>query len=123
MGKTGRFQGTVTYFQMNSDKDDITLTDNRRDELLRFGVKLGYDTRDVPVAQVLDQALLNESARALFVDFGYGRANLDGASEWITLCAADPAPAGCPSNVVAVSDHDGFVIRLAIDRVFAHGFD
>lgn len=46
VGQTGRLLGTVSYFQMNSDVDGITLTDDRRDELLRFGLKVGYDTRD-----------------------------------------------------------------------------
>ncbi|HET9031817.1 MAG TPA: lamin tail domain-containing protein [Dokdonella sp.] len=85
----------------------------------QFGEILGYTSpssfdkgRDVPIMQVLDHALLNDAARAWFVDFEYGRADLD---------AAD-ADANASTTAVGVSDHDGLVVRLATDRIFADSF-
>ena len=85
----------------------------------QFGAVLGYAAagsfdkgRDVPIMQVLDHALLNDAARAWFVDFEYGRADLD---------AAD-ADANASTTAVGVSDHDGLVVRLATDRIFADSF-
>ena len=46
LGRHGRLQGTFGWFQMNSDKDGITLTPNNRDDLFRLGLRLGYDSRD-----------------------------------------------------------------------------
>ncbi len=69
-----------------------------------------YDTgRDVPVAQVLDQALLNRRAQRCFRDFEYGRGNLD-APDQVQLEAA-----GYPDlrKAIGVSDHDGFVLSLS----------
>ncbi|MBX3692895.1 lamin tail domain-containing protein [Dokdonella sp.] len=77
-----------------------------------FGAVFGYTGRDVPVTQVLDHALLNTAARHWFAGFAYGRANLDAADQTIRLS----------TNAVGVSDHDGFVVRLATDRLFADGF-
>ncbi|MBN8482869.1 MAG: lamin tail domain-containing protein [Xanthomonadales bacterium] len=77
-----------------------------------FGAIFGYTTRDVPVTQVLDHALLNTVARGWFAGFDYGRANLDAADQTERLS----------TNAIGVSDHDGFVLRLAIDRIFADGF-
>lgn len=86
----------------------------------QFGEIFGYTSassfdrgRDVPIMQVLDHALLNAPARAWFVDFEYGRADLD---------AADQDERNS-TTAVGVSDHDGFVMRLATDRVFADSFD
>ena len=85
----------------------------------QFGAILGYTPagsfdkgRDVPIMQVLDHALLNDAARAWFVDFEYGRADLD---------AAD-ADENASTTAVGVSDHDGLVVRLATDRIFADSF-
>ncbi len=85
----------------------------------QFGVILGYTSpssfdkgRDVPIMQVLDHAMLNNAARAWFVDFEYGRADLD---------AAD-ADENASTTAVGVSDHDGLVVRLATDRIFADSF-
>ncbi len=85
----------------------------------QFGEILGYTSpssfdkgRDVPIMQVLDHALLNDAARRWFVDFEYGRADLD---------AAD-ADENASTTAVGVSDHDGLVVRLATDRIFADSF-
>ena len=85
----------------------------------QFGAILGYTPsgsfdkgRDVPIMQVLDHALLNDAARSWFVDFEYGRADLD---------AAD-ADARISTTAIGVSDHDGLVVRLATDRIFADSF-
>lgn len=85
----------------------------------QFGAILGYTPagsfdkgRDVPIMQVLDHAMLNNAARTWFVDFEYGRADLD---------AAD-ADANASTTAVGVSDHDGLVVRLATDRIFADSF-
>lgn len=86
----------------------------------QFGAVLGYiappsgfDTgRDVPIMQVLDHALLNGPARAMFTGFQYGRGDLDAADE-------DEENS---TGAVGVSDHDGFVVRLVTDRIFADGF-
>ncbi len=85
----------------------------------QFGAILGYTAagsfdkgRDVPIMQVLDHALLNDAARSWFVDFEYGRADLD---------AAD-ADARISTTAIGVSDHDGLIVRLATDRIFADSF-
>ncbi len=85
----------------------------------QFGAILGYTAagsfdkgRDVPIMQVLDHALLNDAARAWFAGFEYGRADLD---------AAD-ADENASTTAVGVSDHDGLVVRLATDRIFADSF-
>ncbi len=46
IGDAGRVAATVSYFQMNSDRDGITLSPDRRDQFLRLGMRVGYDTRD-----------------------------------------------------------------------------
>lgn len=65
--------------------------------------------RDVPVAQVLDQALLDGLAQRCFRRFQYGRANLDAPDQ-----TQDEA-AGYTDvrKAIGVSDHDGFVLDLA----------
>lgn len=85
----------------------------------QFGAILGYTQassfdkgRDVPIMQVLDHALLNDAARTWFVDFEYGRADLDAAN----------ADSNASTTAVGVSDHDGLVVRLATDRIFADSF-
>lgn len=78
----------------------------------QFGAILGYTTRDVPIMQALDQALLNTVARSWFAGFEFGRANLDAADQTERLS----------TTAVGVSDHDGFVVRLATDRLFADSF-
>ena len=78
----------------------------------QFGAIFGYTTRDVPITQVLDHALLNGAARRTFAGFDYGRANIDAADQTERLS----------TNAIGVSDHDGFVVRLATDRIFADGF-
>ena len=85
----------------------------------QFGEILGYTSpssfdkgRDVPIMQVLDHAMLNDAARTWFVDFEFGRADLD---------AAD-ADENASTTAVGVSDHDGLVVRLATDRIFADSF-
>jgi uncharacterized protein len=85
----------------------------------QFGEILGYTQtgsfdkgRDVPIMQVLDHALLNDAARSWFAGFEYGRADLD---------AAD-ADERTSTTALGVSDHDGLVVRLATDRIFADSF-
>jgi outer membrane protein insertion porin family len=46
LGRHGRLQGTIGWFQMNSDRDGITLQPNNRDDFFRLGLRLGIDTRD-----------------------------------------------------------------------------
>ncbi len=46
LGDNGRTALTVSYFQMESDRDGITLSDDRRDRFLRVGGRVGYDSRD-----------------------------------------------------------------------------
>ncbi|HET6804981.1 MAG TPA: endonuclease/exonuclease/phosphatase family protein [Frateuria sp.] len=76
-----------------------------------------YDSgRDVPVAQVLDQALLDRVAQRCFRGFQYGRGNLDAPDQ-----TQDDA-AGYPDvrKAIGVSDHDGFVLDLACPGL-SHG--
>ncbi len=51
-------------------------------------------------------------ARRWFTGFDYGRANLDAADQTERLS----------TNAIGVSDHDGYVLRLVIDRIFADSF-
>ena len=46
IGDTGRAAFTVSYFQMNANRDSVTLSDDRRDRFLRVGGRIGYDSRD-----------------------------------------------------------------------------
>jgi outer membrane protein assembly factor BamA len=46
LGDRGRMGATVSYFQMDSDRDGITLSDDRSDQFLRIGGRLAYDSRD-----------------------------------------------------------------------------
>ena len=80
--------------------------------------------RDVPVAQVLDQALLNVVARRYFQGFEYGRGDLDAADQ----TRQDAASASGIGKAIGVSDHDGFVVDLAAPRhrsgnAFGHDHD
>jgi len=68
--------------------------------------------RDVPIMQVLDQALLNAPAKAWFAGFEFGRASLDAADQ----------DQRTSTTAIGVSDHDGFVVRLVVDRLFADSF-
>lgn len=78
----------------------------------QFGAIFGYTTRDVPIMQALDHALLNTVARSWFAGFNYGRADLDAADQTERLS----------TSAIGVSDHDGLVVRLATDRIFADSF-
>jgi uncharacterized protein len=80
-----------------------------------FGQIQGYTSagsgnpgRTVPTVQVLDHALLNIPARALFLRMQYGRADLDAPAQ----TEADAANATDWTRAIGVSDHDGFVIDL-----------
>ncbi len=42
----GRLAGTISWFQMNSDRDGITISPDRRDDYIRLGIKGGFDNRD-----------------------------------------------------------------------------
>lgn len=78
-----------------------------------FGDVQGFSPRHMPTNQVLDHALLNTAAKDMFVRMDYGRANQDVAD------TDEEASTG----VIGVSDHDGFVIQLVSDRIFADGFE
>lgn len=83
-----------------------------------FGAVQGYGiggqgARKVPTNQVLDHALLDSNARALFARMDYGRANQDAASEDVRNS----------TGPVGVSDHDGFVLQFTLDRIFADDFE
>ena len=90
-----------------------------------FGQFQGFNTRDVPTQQVLDNALLNKVAKSMFVGFDYGRADEDAPNEVERQCnlVPTPAPPACPNPAIGVSDHDGFVFVLITDRIFKDGFD
>ncbi|WP_113065368.1 lamin tail domain-containing protein [Oleiagrimonas sp. MCCC 1A03011] len=75
----------------------------------QLGSIQGYATRDVPVMQVLDQALLNTVAQRYFQRFEYGRGDLDAPDE--TEYQAYNATG--LEKAVGVSDHDGFVLDLS----------
>ncbi|HEX5131328.1 MAG TPA: BamA/TamA family outer membrane protein [Candidatus Krumholzibacteria bacterium] len=46
IGDTGRVAATLSWFQMNADRDSVTISPGRRDDYVRFGIQLGIDTRD-----------------------------------------------------------------------------
>ncbi|QNK00431.1 lamin tail domain-containing protein [Dyella telluris] len=83
----------------------------------KFGPIQGYTVagsgnsgREVPTVQVLDHALLNQSARLRFLKMQYGRADLDAPVQM----AADAATATDSRKAIGVSDHDGFVVDLFV---------
>ncbi|HET6655060.1 MAG TPA: lamin tail domain-containing protein [Gammaproteobacteria bacterium] len=78
-----------------------------------LGKTQGGDPREVPTEQVLDHALLNKPARALFARMDFGHAN-EGASYDVESSSTGP---------IGVSDHDGFVVQLTFDRIFKSGFE
>ncbi|MDC8015659.1 Calx-beta domain-containing protein [Tahibacter soli] len=90
-----------------------------------FGQIQGFNTRDVPTQQVLDHALLSTAAKRMFTGFDYGRADEDAPAEVERQCniVPTPAPPLCPHPAIGVSDHDGFVFKLATDQIFANGFE
>jgi len=46
LGDHGRLRGAVSLFRMRSDVDDVTLSPDNDDTLVRLGVALGWDSRD-----------------------------------------------------------------------------
>ena len=46
LGDGGRVGVTLSYFQMDSDRDGITLAADERDRFFRIGGRVGYDSRD-----------------------------------------------------------------------------
>lgn len=76
----------------------------------------GFDPRDVPTAEVLDQALLDRTAQRYFVDFQFGRGDVDPPEQTLR----DAVDASGPDRAIGVSDHDGFVIELRRPR-HGHG--
>lgn len=46
LGRHGRLRGTVSLFRMQSDVAGKTLDPDNEDHFVRFGLALGYDTRD-----------------------------------------------------------------------------
>lgn len=94
----------------------LSLPQNERYSYLytqNFGDIQGFDPRRLPTNQVLDHALLNSAAHGMFLRMDYGRANLDVADE----------DEESSTGVIGVSDHDGFVLQLGSDRIFADGFE
>ncbi len=93
-----------------------SLPDNQRYSYLyteNFGNIQGFSPRKLPTNQVLDHALLSDAARANFVSMQYGRADEDAADTVETVS----------SSAIGVSDHDGFVLQMTFDRIFADGFE
>lgn len=78
-----------------------------------LGNILGESPRQVGSVQVLDHGMLNLSALDWCGGQVYGRGNADAPAELRNIS----------TNELAVSDHDGFVIRLFTDRLFAHDFE
>lgn len=73
----------------------------------------GQEPRTVSSVQVLDHGLINVNATRWCGGLVYGRSNADAPAREETV----------GTTGVAVSDHDGFVIRLFTDRLFAHDFE
>ena len=73
-----------------------------------FGNVQGQAPRSVPTHQVLDHALLNTNARALFLRMQYGRGNLDAPVQTLD----DAAKATDAKKAMGSSDHDGFVVDM-----------
>ena len=98
----------------NPDFDDSNLTDPPlRLALNRLLEAERYSFIFRGVSQVLDHALLDRSAWAFFESLEYARGNAD---VWT----------GFESDIdtaARASDHDGFVVRLDPDRLFADGFE
>jgi outer membrane protein assembly factor BamA len=46
LGQRGRLAGTAGWFQMNADQDGRTLSPTNRDNLVRIGMRLGWDSRE-----------------------------------------------------------------------------
>jgi outer membrane protein insertion porin family len=46
IGIPGRFKAFVGYYNLSSDRDGITLTEDNQDDILSTGILLGYDNRD-----------------------------------------------------------------------------
>jgi outer membrane protein assembly factor BamA len=46
LGEHGRLAGTLSWFQMNADVSGRTLSASNRDNLVRLGMRLGWDSRD-----------------------------------------------------------------------------
>ena len=65
------------------------------------------------VSQVLDHALVTQSAAPLVSGFGYARANADYSEAFESDV----------TTVARASDHDGYVLMLDSDRIFADGFE
>lgn len=78
-----------------------------------FGAIQGFAERRVPTNQVIDHALLNEPARIWFARIDFGRANVDAADEIEENS----------TGAIGSSDHEGFVVQLLFDRIFADGFE
>jgi predicted extracellular nuclease len=70
----------------------------------------GNSGRDVPTVQVLDHALLNQSAKLRFLKMQYGRADIDAPVQ----TATDAATATDARKAIGVSDHDGLVVDLFV---------
>lgn len=65
------------------------------------------------VSQVLDHALVTQSAAPLVSGFGYSRANADYSEAFESDV----------TTVARASDHDGYVLMLDSDRIFSDGFE
>ncbi|MCA1779049.1 MAG: hypothetical protein LC637_06625, partial [Xanthomonadaceae bacterium] len=96
------------------DFDDRNIPDPVLENALdRIAVSERYSFIFRAVSQVLDHALISQAAAPLVAGFGYARANAD---YWT----------GFENDVDTVarsSDHDGYVLMLDADRIFADGFE
>jgi hypothetical protein len=78
-----------------------------------FGPLIGESPRQVGSIQVLDHALVNTPALNWCGGMVYGRGNADAPAELRNT----------GTGAIGSSDHDGFVVRLFTDRLFAHDFE
>ncbi len=78
-----------------------------------FGPLIGESPRQVGSIQVLDHGLVNASALTWCGGLVYGRGNADAPTEFRNT----------GTTAIGSSDHDGFIVRLFTDRLFAHDFE
>lgn len=78
-----------------------------------FGTLIGEAPRQVGSIQVLDHGLVNTPALAWCGGLVYGRGNADAPTEFRNT----------GTTAIGSSDHDGFIVRLFTDRLFAHDFE
>ena len=78
-----------------------------------LGNQIGESPRQVGSVQVLDHGLINQAGLHWCGGMVYSRGNADAPLEL----------RNSGTTAIASSDHDGFVVRLFTDRLFAHDFE